>query len=163
MTFEETLQTIHVTPKSEAGARVATINLLVESTTLNNGSRLYLYKSDGYFISRNNSVRSYHTNHPTFRLIPSVSSSLPTESSSYHLNFNSTALAQLRALSTEYCTINSTSYINISLDLILLSSSLYHLGDHTIYVDGSLVSNDRYYHFITILSLRVQAGNHNHL
>lgn len=159
--FEETPQVIYVTPSSVAGSVVATVNIVVDEMILNTGSSLSLYNLDGFPVIQNSSgllVPSWHTLHPNFRLVPSDNSSHPTYSSSYHLFFNASALAELREQSQEYCTIESKHYTVISLDLLLLSDSYYHLGDHTIFIEGGLRSNSSTQYFQTLLQLRVQAG-----
>ena len=127
---------------------------------LNNSTTLFLWIYP-HFILHNNSGRLqlyYHHTQPLFKLVPSNNSSNPTTFSSHYFYFNSTAFAELRKVSPVYCTVNSHSYITISLDVVLLSNSLYHLGDHPIDIGASLVYNNSYYYTNTITSLRVKAG-----
>ena len=170
--FDAIPKTVQVTPQTAAGSKVATVRILINETILNNTYGLYLYNYL-FGISHNNSERSqyrYPSIYPLFKFMPSNNSSNPTSSSNYNLYYNSTDVAELIESSPVYCTVNSHNYIAISFDVFLQSNSLYHLGDHSIYIDVYLDHHYYYYYdyyfffhsyITTVLNLRVKAGMDN--
>ena len=151
-----------MTPETAAGSKVATVRILIDEMTLSNTSSLSLdyYYGSVFHNNSGTSLSYWHSSHPLFKLVPSNNFSSPT-SYSYHpyyyyynyLYFNSTAVAELRELSPVYCTVNSQNYIAISLDLYLLSDSLYHLGDHAVNILGNFISNNTNYYIPLVITI----------
>ena len=161
LSFDAIPQIVQVPPEAAAGSKVATVRILIDKMILNNASSLSLWNIYANNVLHNNSGRlqwRYHSTHPLFKLVPSNNPSYRTISYSHYTYFSSTAFAELREVSPVTCTINSHSYIAISLDVVLLSNSLYHLGDYPIRIEARLLYNNSYYRVHTITTLRVKAG-----
>ena len=158
--FDKLTKTVQVTPETAAGSKIATLRILMNEMTLSDISTVILTVFYGG-VFHNNSGRSLHywpSNQPRFKVVLSNISSNPTSYSSFSVHLNSTAVAELRELSPVYCTVNCQNYIAISLDLYLLSDSLYHLGEHPIVFLGVFISNNTYYYTESTLYMRVKAG-----
>ena len=160
MAFDPVLQVVQVDPTTKSGSTVATVKLWIDEAVLNSSTSLGISKYTG-LIHQNFSDQTFPRFltyvRPLFEMSPSENSSI---SSFYYLNFDSATLHRLTASSMEQCAVTSSlkRYVAISFDLKLLSDSLYHLGDHNIYMGASLLSRNRSYTFDTILKLRVEAG-----
>ena len=160
MAFDPLPQLVQVDPTSKSGSTVATVKLWIDEAVLNSSTSLSISKYTG-LIHQNFSDQTipHFSSHvrPLFEMSPSENSSI---SSINYLNFDSATLPHLTASSMEWCAVTSSlkRYVAISFDLKLLSDSLYHLGDHNIYMGASLLSRNRSYTFDTILKLRVEAG-----
>ena len=157
--FDPILQTVKVHPTSKSGSTVATLKLWIDEAVLDSSTGLSILK---YFslVHHNFSdqiVPRFSHVRPLFEMSPSENSSI---SSIFYLNLDSATLPHLIASSMERCAVTSSAkrYVAISIDLKLLSDSLYHLGDHNIYIYGYLYSPNNSYTFDTILKLRVEAG-----
>ena len=160
MSFDTTPKTIHVSPETTAGSKVATVKMLIDTVVLNNASRLYLslmLSNIQHNISGRLLPRFYNT-HPLFTLLPSNKSLSSTFYYLNYLRYDSTAVAKLRELLPVYCTVDSKSYIAFSVDMYLLSNALLHLGDHSIFIESEVLANNSVYKQLTILKLRVTAG-----
>ena len=111
---------------------------------------MYFGISNPYFTFHNNSgeqIRHYHDIHPTFRLLVSnTNDTVPFYWSPF----------QLRDLSSSQCVHNSTTYLIVSLDVVLSSDSLYHLGDQVVYFWG--YGYNHFQGFRAKIYVRVQAG-----
>ena len=124
-----------------------------------------------FYVTHNNSgeeLRHDHDIGPTFRLV--ANNTIPEYLTDYYSRFDSSSLAKLRDVPTAHCTHNkstthnSTKFLILSLDIILQSDSLYHLGEHTEGIHGYLSipnTNLRYFYFGTTLNLKVQAGRYS--
>ena len=163
--FDETPKGVQMTPETTPGMMVATLRMLIDEMTLNNTSSLYLWAySDNVYHNNSDIIwQEYfqyysHSILPLFKLMPSNNSLTPTNVTNNIAYFNSTAVAKLKELSPVDCSANSQRYIAISLDLYLLSNSLYHLGDHSVYFHAKIISNGSNYYPNTTLTLRVHAG-----
>ena len=160
MAFDPLPQLVQVDPTSKSGSTVATVKLWIDEAVLNSSTSLSISKYTGLihqnFSDQTIPLFSTHVR-PLFEMSPSENSSI---SSINYLNFDSATLPHLTASSMERCAVTSSlkRYVAISFDLKLLSDSLYHLGDHNIYMDAFLLSRNRSYMFDTILKLRVEAG-----
>ena len=159
--FESARQTVRVTPSTTAGSTLATVTLLIDTAFLTdenirNTSSLSIYKNSGVIQHNDNGsiIPHFFSNvRPLFKMV------LATISGEYLLQFDSNHLRQLRDTFPVKCIKNDTSYLAISVDLTLLSDSLFHLGDHTIYIRASLNVDNSYYSFLTVVKLKVEAGN----
>ena len=160
MAFDSVPQYVQVHPTSKSGSTVATLKLWVDEAVLNSSTSLSITKYTG-FIHQNFSdqIVSRFPAHgqPLFEMSASENSSI---SSTFQLNFNSATLSHLTASSMERCAVTSSTnrYVAISFDLKLLSDSLYHLGDHIIYMSTYLRLPNNSYTFNTVLKLTVEAG-----
>ena len=162
--FESAQQTVRVTPSTTAGSTLATVTLLIDTALLTdenirNTSSLSIYKNSGVIQHNDNGsiISRYSSNvRPLFKI---VLKNNVTISGEYFLPFDSNHLRQLRDTSPVKCIKNDTSYLAISLNLTLLSDSLFHLGDHPIYIGALLNVNNSYYSFVIVVKLKVEAGN----
>ena len=160
MSFDPILQIVQVHPTTKSGSTVATVKLWVDEAVLNSSTSLIIEKLTG-LIQHNFSelVVPHFSSHvqPLFEMSPSENSSI---SSISFLYFDSATLPGLTASSMERCAVTSSAkrYVAISIDLKLLSDSLYHLGDHNIYMSAVLFLRNQFYAFTTLLKLRVEAG-----
>ena len=169
--FDSKPKTILVTPQSAvAGSRLGTVDVLIDEAIVDDivETHFYQYKSH---VTHNNSVEELHNYHyinPSFKLV--ANKTIPEHSTDYYIRFNSSSLAKLHDVPTAHCTHNpptshnSTKFLILSLDIILQSDSLYHLGEHSesIYGHLSIPNTDfNYFSFETILNLKVQAGHYN--
>ena len=162
--FESTQQTVRVTPSTTAGSTLATVTLLIDTALLTdenirNTSSLNIYKNSGVIQHNDNGsiIPHYSSNvRPLFKMVLKNNATISGE---YFLQFDSNRLRQFRDTSPVKCIKNDTSYLAISVDLKLLSDSLFHLGDHPIYISASLNVNNSYYSFSTVVKLKVEAGN----
>ena len=162
-----------MTPQSAvAGSRLGTIDILIDEAFVDDIQYLeigfYHYYS---YVIHNNSGEELHHDHdidPTFRLV--ANNTIPEYLTDYYSRFDSSSLTRLRDVPTAHCTHNqstthnSTKYLILSLDIILQSDSLYHLGEHTEGIHGhlSIPNTDlRYFYFGTTLNLKVQAGHYS--
>ena len=163
--FDYKPKTIIVTPQSAvAGLRLSTIDVLIDEAIVDDiqylETRFYQYNSH---VTHNNSgeeLHHYHDIHPSFRLIAN-NNTIPVHLTDYYSRFDSSSLAKLRDVPTAHCTYNSTKYLMLSLDIILQSDSLYHLGEHSEHIYGylSITNTDlRSFSFGTTLNLKVEAG-----
>ena len=165
MDFDPIPQNVQVHPTSKLGSTVATLKLWVDEAILDSSIDLSIQKGAG-LIQHNFSdqiVPHFSTNvKPLFELSASENSSI---SSTFYLKFNSATLLRLTASSMERCAVTSSPkrYVAISFDLKLLSDSLYHLGEHSIYIRAYLRSPNISYRSIAILKLTVEAGLINQL
>ena len=160
MAFDPIPQLVQVDSTTKSGSTVATVKLWIDEAVLNSSTRLRIFKYTG-LIHQNFSdqtIPRFSTHvRPLFEMSPSEKSSV---SSISFLYFDSATLPGLTASSMERCAVTSSAkrYVAISIDLKLLSDSLYHLGDHNIYMSAVLLSRNRSYTFDTVLKLRVEAG-----
>ena len=160
MAFDPIPQVVQVDSMTKSGSTVATVKLWVDEAVLNSSTSLSIAKFTG-LVQHNFSdqIVPHFSSHvrPLFEMSPSEKSSV---SSIYFLNFDSATLPGLTASSMERCAVTSSSkrYVAISFDLKLLSDSLYHLGDHNIYMGAFMFAGNRSYTFDTLLKLRVEAG-----
>ena len=147
-------KTITVTPQSKAGSKVGTINVFINENQANNTMIFLYFFSNPYFTIHNNSgeqILHSHDIHPTFSFL--VRNTNDTITSSYDF------LSALQNSASAQCVYNSTTYLTITLDVILSSDSLYHLGDQVVYLEVRGYSqNFRWFDFVAKISLRVQAG-----
>ena len=160
MAFDPVPQTVQVHPMSKSGSTVGKLKLWINKAILDSSTGLRIWKYFSY-IHHNFSDQivshpfSSHKFLPVFEISPSED---PSISGTY---FNSTTLSHLTAPSMERCAVTGSTkrYVAISLDLRLLSDSLYHLGQHNIIISAVLhMPNNSYIIFETILRLRVEAG-----
>ena len=162
--FESAQQTVRVTPSTTAGSTLATVTLLIDTAFLTdenirNTSSLNIYKNPGVIQHNDNGsiIPRYYSNvRPLFKMVLKNNATISGE---YFLQFDSNHLRQLRDTSPVKCIKNDTSYLAISVDLTLLSDSLFHLGDHLIYISTSMNVNNSYYSFSTVVKLKVEAGS----
>ena len=160
MAFDPIPQLVHVDSMTKSGSTVATVKLWVDEAVLNLSTSLSILKFTGLIQHNFSDLVIPHFSsrvRPLFEISPSDMSSV---SSVYYLDFDSATLPGLAASSMERCAVTSSSkrYVAISIDLKLLSDSLYHLGDHNIYMGAYLRSPNNSYTFDTLLKLRVEAG-----
>ena len=153
-----------MTPQSAvAGSRLGTIDILIDDAVVDDMQLLKLFFNQFYFpITHNNSgeeLLHVHFFHSSFRLV--ANNTISKRSSFWGSEFNSSSLAKIRDVQTDYCTHNSTKFLILSLDIILQSDSLYYLGVHSerIHGDLSIPNTDlQSFSFETTLKLIVQAG-----
>ena len=170
--FDSKPKTILVTPQSAvAGSRLGTINILIDEAIVDDIQYLETLMFQNNRITHNNSGDELHYRHDTptrFRLV--VNNTNPVSSFNNYFKFNSSSLSKLRDVPTAHCTHNQstthnlTKFLILSLDIILQSDSLYHLGEHTEGIHGylSIPNTDlRYFYFGTTLNLKVQAGRYS--
>ena len=171
--FNSKPKNILVTPQSAvAGSRLGTINILIDEAIVNNIQYMEIGYNQYYrYVTHNNSgeeLHHYHDIHPSFRLV--ANNTIPEHLTGYYSRFNSSSLAKLRDVPTAHCTHdtltthNSTKFLLLSLDIILQSDSLYHLGEHSEHINGYLWipnTNFNYFRFETTLNLKVQAGHYS--
>ena len=169
--FDSKPKTILVTPQSAvAGSRLGTVDVLIDEAIVDNIQYLMINFYRHYHIAHNNSgeeLYHYHYIHPSFKLV--ANKTIPEHSTDYYIRFNSSSLAKLRDVPTAHCTHNpptshnSTKFLILSLDIILRSDSLYHLGEHSERIYGylSIPNTDfNYFRFETTLNLKVHAGHY---
>ena len=161
LAFDQIPQNIQVHPMSKSGSAFATFKLWVDEAVLNSSTSLDVVKYTG-LIHHNFSdqIVPHFLTHvrPLLEMSASENSSI---SSTFRLNYNSTTLPRLTASTMERCAVTSSTkrYVAISFDLKLLSDSLYHLGEHNIYMIAHLRSPNNTYTFdTTMLKLTVEAG-----
>ena len=153
-----------MTPQSAVvGSRLSTIDVLIDEAIVDDithlETRFFHYS---LYITHNNSgeeLHQYHDVRPSFRLV--ANNTIPEHLTDYYNRFNSSSLAKLRDVPTAHCTHNSTKFLILSLDIILQSDSLYHLGEHSEHIYGYLglsIIGFYYFNFETTLNLKVQAG-----
>ena len=151
MTVDAYPKTITVTPQSKAGSKVGTISFFINETQANNTMIFFFYISNSYFTIHNNSgeqIEHSHDIHPTFYLLVSkTNNTVP-----YFSPFS------FRDLASAKCVYNSTTYFIVPFDIVLSSDSLYHLGDHVVYLEAFGHNDFQWFHFNAKISLRVQAG-----
>ena len=160
MAFDPVSQLVQVDPKTKSGSTVATVKLWVDEAVLNSSTSLIIAKFTSPLIHHFSGLIVQHFSsqvRPLFEISLSEKSSI---SNTYNLNFDSATLQHLIASSMERCAVISSSkrYVAISFDLKLLSDSLYHLGDHNIYMSADLFGGNHIYTFYTLLKLKVKAG-----
>ena len=161
--FDSKHKNILVTPQSAvAGSRLGTIDVLIDEAIVDTIQSLYivLYQYSVY-VTHNNSgeeVQHYHNLNPSFSLI--ANNTIPEQILYFDsMIFNSPSLTKLRDVPTANCTNNSTKFLILTFDIILRSDSLYHLGEHSESLYGSLrLDGSTYLDIDTILNLQVQAG-----
>ena len=148
-------KTITVTPQSKAGSNVGTINFLIKESQANNTMiYFYNYVSNLIVTIHNNSgeqILHYHDIHPTVHIL--VRNTNDTIAS-----FRYWSPFQFQDIASAQCVYNSITYLTVSLDIVLSSDSLYHLGDHVIYLAGLGYNGIHGFDFSAIIYLRVQAG-----
>ena len=163
-----------MTPQSAvAGSRLGTIDVLIDEAFVDDISlQIQLYQYNPYITHNSSGEELHHPHdiHPSFRLV--ANNTIPVYSTDYYSRFNSSSLAKLRDVPTAHCTHNPftthnlTKFLILSLDIILRSDSLYHLGVHYESINGHLSipsTNMLYYMYmshriVTKLNLKVQAG-----
>ena len=160
MAFDPIPQLVQVDSMTKSGSTVAAVKLWIDEAVLNLSTSLSIFKYTGLIHHNFSDQTVPHFSsrvRPLFEMSPSEKSSI---SSTFYLYFDSDTLPNLAASSMERCAVASSSkrYVAISFDLKLLSDSLYHLGDHNIYMSAVLFLRNQFYAFTTLLKLRVEAG-----
>ena len=137
-----------MTPQSAvAGSRLGTINILIDEAIVDDIRYLEIHYNRYYrYVTYNNSgeeLRHLHNIiHPSFRLV--ANNAIPEHVTDLFSRFNSSSLSKLRDVPMAHCahdpliTHNSTKFLLLSLDIILRSDSLYHLGEHSEHTSGYL-------------------------
>ena len=159
MAYDLIPQTVQVHPTTKSGSTVATLKMWVDEAILNSSASLSIWKHAGLIFHNNSDqIIPRYISHiqPLFEMLLSED---PSISDTYYLKFDNATLSRLIGSSMEQCVASSAkSYIAISLDLRLLSDSMYHLGDHDILMSAYLSTPNNTYIFYTILKLAVKAG-----
>ena len=161
-----------MTPQSAvAGSRLGTIDILVDEAFVDDIQYLQIgFYQYYHYVTHNNSGEELFHDHdigPTFRLV--ANNTIPEYLTDYYSRFNSSSLTKLRDVPTAHCTYiqsahNLTKFLILSIDIILQSDSLYHLGEHTEGIHGYLSvqrTDLQYFYFGTTLNLKVQAGHYS--
>ena len=164
MAFDPITQTVQVRPTSKLGSAIETVKLWIDEAILGSIDSLFVLKFVDVVHHNFSDMIVPHLS-PNIRPLFEMSlSDDPSISGIHFLKFdNNTTLSHLTGSSREWCNASSTKrYVAISLDLRLLSDSLYHIGDHSILMSAWLHMPNKRYSFFTILNLRVEAGLINH-
>lgn len=149
-TFDAYPKRITVTPQSKAGSKVGTITLLIDEAQASNITSFSFYIPNSYFIIHNNSgqIKHYPNVHPTFHFLVNNKTDISLVSFFHFQN-----------LSSAQCVYNLTTYLIVSFDIVLSTDSLYHLGEHNVYLYGHGYSDGfQSSDFSARISLHVQAG-----
>ena len=151
------MKVISVTSKSTPDSLLGTVDIFIDEKIINSSDSLRVTEYTDIILHNNSESSGYyydwHNIRPTFHL--TANNTYSTRMDDYSITFNTSSLAKLRDSPSAQCTDGTTQYLILKLNLVLTSDSLYHLGDHSIYIRVYL--NNGYYIHTSVL-LRVQAG-----
>ena len=154
------LTTVHVLPTTKPGSIVANLTLLIDEAALNSSYYMIISKFVGPVYHNNSGWIIPHFSRkikPLFELISSAPDLVVPDDN--RLIFNTSAtLSRLRMASPVKCVTDSTRYVAVSYGLRLLSDSLYHLGDHSIFIEAGFHTKSKSYFFNQYVRLTVEAG-----
>ena len=147
---------ISVTSQSTPGSLLGNVDIYINEAVITNISTLRVneYVGDrvqhGFFLY-------YHNIQPTIRL--TANNTFSSQMSDRSITFGASSLAKLRDTPSAQCIDGTTRYLILKLNVVLTSTSLYHLGDHEVNIFVTI--NMDFYNSLTTrqhIKLRVQAS-----